>query len=98
MAAENDEIMYSTSSNTDIVLYPNPNNGSTFNLIWNSAIGKVDVNIYDATGAVVLKESIFVENGLNQTISFNQKLSSGIYHVSLKNQDNTEVVRFVVSK
>ncbi len=98
MVLENNNDFESVSSVSDALLFPNPNNGAALNLVWSSAKGQVEMSIYDQTGSIVSKENFFVENGLNQAISFNNKLASGIYNVSLKNQQNTAIIRFVVSK
>jgi hypothetical protein len=96
MVLENDNDVVMTNANSKITVYPNPSNGTALNINWPTADGLVKVMVLDATGKIVSENVWFAENGLMQTISFNEKLSSGIYNIALIHNNETQVVRFSV--
>jgi hypothetical protein len=80
-----------------IQLYPNPNKG-TFQLTGHTGeVGQVDVEILNAIGQVVYKETAATTNGkLDNTINLHE--SNGIYLLKIQAKGIREVIRFVISK
>ncbi len=98
MVANNDSDEVFSTSLSNINVYPNPSNGSAINVAWTDVDGVVKAMVLDATGRVVLEKAWVAENGLMQTLSFNEKLSSGLYNIALIHNNETQVVRFSVAK
>jgi hypothetical protein len=98
MVVEGYNDMMTTASISNIDVYPNPSNGSSLNINWPTAEGSVKVMVLDAKGKIVLERVWMAENGLMQTLSFNEKLSSGLYNIALIHNNETQVVRFSVAK
>lgn len=98
MVANNDSDEVFSTSLSNINVYPNPSNGSAINVAWTDVDGVVKAMVLDATGRVVLEKVWLAENGLMQTLSFNEKLSSGLYNIALIHNNETQVVRFSVAK
>jgi hypothetical protein len=98
MVVENSNEVMHSSALSSIQVYPNPNNGQALNISWSGVNGLVKVMVLDATGKEVMEKNWVAENGLLQTLSFNEKLSSGLYNIALINNNETQVVRFSVTK
>ena len=73
-------------------VYPNPSSGS-FHVVLNNSeiIGGAVMKIMDTKGTVVLQKPLEVKTGFN-TYLVNQKLSDGIYFISISKGDQTTVV------
>jgi hypothetical protein len=63
-------------------LFPNPNNGNGQLHIVSSERGPVTVTVYDAKGALIKNETLYVQKGENQ-LPFLVEAAPGIYHVSV---------------
>jgi uncharacterized protein YjdB len=98
MVVENSNEVMHSSALSSIQVYPNPSNGQVLNISWQGVNGLVKVMVLDATGKEVMEKNWVAENGLLQTLSFNEKLSSGLYNIALINNNETQVVRFSVTK
>lgn len=79
----------------DLVLYPNPNNG-TFNVQFTSDSGnEIKVNVHDMRGREIFAKS-YVNNGLfNESLQLN-KAQAGIYLVTIQDGAKKEVKKIVV--
>jgi hypothetical protein len=78
-------------------IYPNPNNGSTFNVNFTDLNSEsVQVRLMDAMGRVVYNKNYSVNGSLNQTISFDSQLASGIYMIELVDGTESFTQRMVV--
>lgn len=79
----------------DLVLYPNPNNGS-FNVQFTSDSGnEIKVNVHDMRGREIFNKS-FTNNGLfNESLQLN-KAQAGIYLVTIQDGAKKEVKKIVV--
>lgn len=73
-------------------LYPNPNDGTSFNMVVDSKIStELFVNIYDSYGRLVKSLNRNVSVGSSQLLLNADELSSGVYSVEITNT-NKEVV------
>jgi hypothetical protein len=81
-----------------IVTYPNPSRGQ-FNLrLSNFTMGKVTVQIMDATGKTVSTQQLTV-NYKTEDLTINlQSLSSGVYHVKVMGEKETKLAKVVITK
>lgn len=83
-----------------ISVYPNPvlNNGVYISTGQLKDI-KVSLKLIDMLGKVVQENDIEVNlNGDIQFVEFKEKLSSGVYHLHITNNQKTEVVKLVVQQ
>lgn len=79
---------------TDVMLYPNPNNG-TFTLGLNSSSGKVSVDVFDTRGRLILNKSISGIGMINESISL-QNVQSGIYFVNIQDGSKKTIKKIIV--
>ena len=78
-------------------IYPNPNSGSAFNVNFTDlSNASVQVRLIDAMGRVVYNKNYSVEGSLNQTITFDTQLASGIYMVELVDGNESYSQRMIV--
>lgn len=78
-------------------IYPNPNSGSAFNVNFTDLSNEsVQVRLIDAMGRVVYNKNYSVEGSLNQTITFDTQLASGIYMVELVDGNESYSQRMIV--
>jgi hypothetical protein len=94
--------VHSLAINTgDITLYPNPNNGS-FNLVGslNSGISQAaTMEIYDMVGRIIYKKEISVTGGaINENISINDHLASGMYMLNLRTATDKYMFNFAIQQ
>lgn len=84
-----------TNQINDLVLYPNPNNGS-FNIQFSSNSGNdIKVNIHDVRGREIFNKS-YNNNGLfNENLQLNN-VQSGIYLVTVQDGARKEIKKIVV--
>lgn len=76
---------------TNISLYPNPNNG-VFSLTFSEIFQNINVSIIDITGKV-LSSKTFLNS---ENIAFNHNLSTGIYFVNINTKDSEATVKMIV--
>jgi len=80
------------ANNSDFSIYPNPNNGN-FTLSLNNTSEIKEIAIYDALGKLVKN----INNiGLNQTISINTELETGIYLIRVNNGKNVSTKKIII--
>jgi hypothetical protein len=81
-----------------VTTYPNPSRGQ-FNLrLTDFAMGKVTVQIMDATGKIVSTQQLTV-NYKTEDLSINLKsLSSGVYNVKVSGEKETRFTKVVIAK
>ncbi len=69
----------------EVLIYPNPSNGSDMNISLSGFDGQVDLQVFDNTGNLVNAATIFVDGDWNQKLDWSSSLSQGLYQVSIKN-------------
>jgi len=82
----------------NIRLFPNPNNGNATLEIATSNSSDVVVSVMDVTGRVITKLNKELTNGINFLSINTEEYADGIYFVSVRNGNENNVVRMVVSK
>jgi hypothetical protein len=89
----------SVAGNMDVMLLPNPNNGS-FNIKGQVPGAKdVAVEIVNMLGQKVYTDNLAVNNGqLDGHIDIRNKLANGMYTLSLKTENGTKVFHFVLEQ
>ncbi|MFN5295644.1 MAG: M43 family zinc metalloprotease [Flavobacteriales bacterium] len=81
-------VVESDASQFTFNLYPNPCNGSAFNVQWvysENNQENLQVTVHDAAGKIVLSQKLSATNSGNFEVTFNTALSSGFYVVTLEN-------------
>ena len=80
---------------SDVVIYPNPNNGN-FNIQFTSTSGnEIKVNVHDVRGREIYAKS-FTNNGLfNENLQLDT-VQSGVYLVTVQDGSRKEVKKIVV--
>ena len=106
MAAEKDDQMLAERIMVDsefdylsseIAIYPNPNDGSMFNLNFTCADGGLwNMVITDAFGKEVISNTYSCNSGVNVIVTPQVKLSAGVYMVNMLNDNELVTQRFVV--
>ena len=76
---------------------PNPSNGNTIIKFNTPNTENISFNITNMFGKIIYSKEIESISGLN-TININEKLSSGIYTYSIKNDEKMLSKRMVISK
>ena len=87
-------------SNSDIVLYPNPNTGSFVvnGTISGVADNSVSIEVINALGQVIYNDNAQLHNGqLNKQVSLSQ-VPAGMYMLRIKAEGQTKVTRFSIDK
>jgi hypothetical protein len=80
----------------DISLYPTITSGQLTLSINNSTEGKVGLNIYDQTGALMMKQEIFISTGKRYNQLNVNKLANGIYFLQVTDGVNKSTRKFIV--
>ena len=81
----------------EVAVYPNPNNGELMNISLSGLEkGQLQIRVLDAAGRAVTTRAYAVEGSLQTTLTFEQKLSSGVYMVEMTNGGNVKTERLVV--
>ncbi len=102
---ENKNDITITSNNTfnsariianNISLYPTITTGELILSVNNPTEGKVGVNIYNQTGALMMKQQIFISNGKRSDQLDVSKLPNGIYFVEFTQTANKQTKKFIV--
>ena len=83
----------------DVILYPNPNNG-TFTIAGTLNTDKeVNINVINVIGQSVYKaKAIPNGNELNHTVNTTSQLAAGTYLLHLQSDDNETTLRFTVQQ
>ena len=84
------------STSDEAVIYPNPSNGSFSLMINNDYSGQVSIKILDMTSRVI--ENVIIDKN-DSFISHNfnlSHLSNGLYYVSIENNNNRLVKKFII--
>jgi hypothetical protein len=80
-----------------VTVYPNPNNGELMNISLSGLEkGQLQIRVLDAAGRSLSSHVYAVEGSLQTTLTFEQKLSSGVYLVEITNEGNVRTERLVV--
>ena len=80
----------------DVLLYPNPNQGSYFLKIENSKGEAVEISLADLQGRILNRQS-FTLNSDQEELSFNfSELSSGMYLMQVQMKEGSARVKLVV--
>jgi hypothetical protein len=82
---------------TDLVLVPNPNNG-TFNLKGSLPTEGATLKITDMLGQVVYEEKIKGHGKINEQIQLSNTLANGMYLLNVKSDTENLVFHFVIEK
>ncbi|MBT8195686.1 MAG: T9SS type A sorting domain-containing protein, partial [Bacteroidia bacterium] len=79
-------------------IFPNPTNGQAINVAMNNMNGMFDLKVINILGEEIYSESNYVykETGL-KSIHFQNKLSSGIYHVIMVSESSITTQSFIVN-
>ena len=81
----------------EIEVYPNPNDGSMFNLKMTCAEGGVwNLIITDAFGREVISETHTCNQGVNKINTPRTKLAAGVYTINMINESEMVSTRFIV--
>ena len=76
---------------------PNPSNGGAEIRFYTPDYRSVNLTIHNLIGAIVVSEQIYAEQGMNSLSIDSDKLSSGVYVVTLSDGANTSTKRMVVA-
>ncbi len=80
-----------------ISLYPNPANGEFVNVSLNDLEkGQLMIRLLDATGRCVATRNYAVESSLQTTLTFDTKLSAGVYVMEMINAGKVQTQRLIV--
>lgn len=83
------------ATETNLSLYPNPNNGS-FSLNGIISGNNAEIEIYDAVGRTVYKAALKSQNGaVNQTIKLDKSLMPGAYIIRVNSDNSSQQLRFI---
>jgi hypothetical protein len=81
----------------NLFVYPNPSNGEFVNMaLTNLEKGQLQVRVLDAAGRVVTTRVYAVEGTLQTELTFESKLSSGVYMIEMVNAGQMQMQRLVV--
>jgi PKD repeat protein len=82
-------------SNAQITVFPNPSDGN-ISLLVEGLTGELKISILDITGRIVLQD-VNSASGQERTIHYNlQDRKSGVYFISVENNGNRYVQKFLV--
>jgi hypothetical protein len=78
-------------------IYPNPNNGDFVHVnLSNLERGQLQLRVLDAAGRTLTTRVYAVEGSLNTTLTFDDKLSAGVYMIETLNAGRVQTQRLVV--
>ncbi|MFT6998610.1 MAG: hypothetical protein ACJAQ4_002372, partial [Cryomorphaceae bacterium] len=72
------------SSNTDVILYPNPTSSNSFIQLESETEEQVFITIFDGLGRVVVQSTEFLAEGVNVIELQSENLTQGLYFVNLR--------------
>lgn len=82
---------------TQFMVYPNPSNASTTNLIFSSEKAQsVSVSILDLNGRLVSSEGINVPEGLTTQVLSTEDLKSGVYFVKVNSGSYSTMQKLII--
>jgi len=82
---------------TTAMFYPNPSNGEFVNMsLSNLEKGQLQVRVLDAAGRSVTTRTFAVEGSLSTTLTFDERLSAGVYMIETINAGRAQTKRLVV--
>ncbi|NDC41496.1 MAG: T9SS C-terminal target domain-containing protein, partial [Chitinophagia bacterium] len=98
---ENVGVHQVAGNNSDIVLAPNPNNG-TFSLTADFGAtytdGELNMEVTNTVGQVVLRRSVRLSQGrLKEQIQLSDQLAAGTYFLNLRSDGLLRTIRFIVN-
>ncbi|MFY9592573.1 MAG: T9SS type A sorting domain-containing protein, partial [Bacteroidales bacterium] len=79
--------------NSALAIYPNPNNGN-FTLDFTNINGKVNYQIYDTKGSIIISDDFVANGSAIKEVSLN--LVPGVYFVRLVTETQSLVEKLVV--
>jgi Pregnancy-associated plasma protein-A/Secretion system C-terminal sorting domain len=79
-----------------LVLYPSVTSGQLNLTFTNSVNEKAEINIYNQTGALMMKHQVFISSGKNIDQIDVSKLGNGIYFLELGQGANRQTKKFIV--
>jgi len=80
----------------DLSLYPTITSGQLTLSGNNSTEGKVDINIYNQAGALMMKQQLFISNGKRYDQIDVSRLPNGIYFLEFSQITNKQTKKFIV--
>jgi hypothetical protein len=84
-------------ANADSHLYPNPSNGSSVMVSYSNLMHEtVQVRVMDAMGKMIQSHQFSVDGNLNTTLTFENKLASGLYFIEMNDGDTILNDRLIV--
>lgn len=89
-------ILERNENSVGFVIYPNPSNGEFTISLTSENFEKINFDITDITGRNIYKKSIDLLSGNNSLFVNDIKLQSGIYFVTLRNQNQKITHKLVV--
>ncbi|MDL2262808.1 DUF5018 domain-containing protein, partial [Bacteroidales bacterium OttesenSCG-928-I21] len=78
---------------TSVSIYPNPNSGK-FAINFNGLKGKVDYQIIDQKGSILIEREVSVDNNAIENVSVN--LMPGLYYVRITTEKQTFIEKLIV--
>ena len=86
-----------TNSSLNISVYPNPTEASAFLKINSDQNQEIKLRVNDASGReVMVEKTITTEIGANIIVIPSNEWTNGIYFISIKELNNTKIIRLVV--
>jgi hypothetical protein len=80
-----------------VSVYPNPSNGDFMHVnLSNLEKGQLQLRVLDAAGRALTTRVYAVEGSLNTTLTFDEKLSAGVYMIETLNAGHLQTQRVVV--
>lgn len=86
----------SLGSHAQMVLFPNPNNGS-FTVKGKTTYSELTMEIINSVGQIVYRKPVIADNGvINEQVHPDANLVRGLYMLSVRTGNENIVFRFVV--
>jgi hypothetical protein len=82
-------------SESEIIIYPNPNNGTFTLMISNLYLGEIGMKVYTLTGSVVMIDILEKNQYLNEYEFYWEKIEGGVYLIELKFDQKKEIRRLL---
>lgn len=80
---------------SNLMVYPNPNNGN-FNVQFNNATSeKVEIKVYDMSGRTIFTKNYTVQGDFDENIQLNA-VQTGVYLMSIFDGERTQVQRIII--
>lgn len=78
-------------NNTQITMYPNPNNGLLTIEFQNSTPQELTIHVIDANGKNIIHQKLATEAGKQKLLLNTSELSAGVYMLSVSDQNNLTI-------